>query len=164
MVKNLETPLAPKTEFLLYAADRAQHMHEIVKLALTEKKLIISDRMADSSVVYQGYARDLDINLIQQVNAWAMDNIVPDFTLFIDFDPKVAVQRTREKEQANNKSFFCSDPDLYYMQRAANGYHELFKNRKDVITLDGTHTPQELAQQAAKIIDKWLLKNNVYEQ
>lgn len=162
VVRNLATPLDSKAEFLLYAADRAQHIHEVVKPAIFQKKLVISDRMADSSVVYQGYARGLSIEIITQVNAWAMDNIEPDLTFFVVIDPIIACQRTQERTQAINKSFWCSDPNLYYMQRVAEGYTKLFAQRKNIITLDGTKTPEILAQQTADAINTWLKNNNLY--
>ncbi len=162
-VKQQKKPLDDKAEFLLYAADRAQHMSEIVKPALLQKKIVICDRMADSSVVYQGYVRGLDITTIEHVNAWAMDNITPDLTFFIALNPKITLQRIQERKQAANKSFWCSDPDIQNMQRATDGYQCLFAQRKNIITLDGTKKTIMLAQETATGIDNWLKNNFLYE-
>ena len=64
ILQTQSVPLCSKAEYLLFAADRAQHMHEVIAPALQEKKIVISDRLADSSIIYQGYGRGLEIPTI----------------------------------------------------------------------------------------------------
>ena len=170
LVKQQETPLAPKAEFLLYATDRAQHFHEIVEPALAQKKLIISDRMADSSVVYQGYARGLDITIINAVNHWIMDPVTPDLTFFIDIPIELAAQRTHKRPvpsstvKQEQRSFWIIDPATTDLRKKVlHGYQEIFKNRTNVVTIDGTKKPEILAQKAAQYINQWLEKQKLYE-
>ena len=70
-----KTPPCHKAEYLLFAASRAQHCHQLIAPALAEGTIIISDRMADSSLVYQGYIRGLSVDFIRSVNTWAMNNV-----------------------------------------------------------------------------------------
>ncbi|MCK5633295.1 dTMP kinase, partial [bacterium] len=89
--KTLEekpVPVCGQAEFLLYAADRAQHFVDVVIPALTQKKIVISDRMSDSSLAYQGYGRNFDLSLITMINKWVMHDIKPDITLYIKISTK----------------------------------------------------------------------------
>lgn len=81
-------------EALLYAADRAQHVHEVVKPALMAGKIVISDRFLDSSIAYQGYGLDRDIEMILAINKWAIDGVMPQLTICLDQEPEIALQRT----------------------------------------------------------------------
>src|SRR5690606_13070752 len=97
ILQEKKVSVCPKAEFLLFAADRAQHFDEVVMPALQQNKIVISDRLADSSLVYQGYGRGLDKTLIEQVNTWAMNNIKPDLTLYITLPPAVAAARLAQR-------------------------------------------------------------------
>jgi len=130
-----------KTEFLLMAADRAQHFHETVIPALEARKIVISDRMADSSLAYQGYGRGLDRALIQMVNAWAMDTIVPDCTIYLKFDPARVLSRVKNRH-GNLTSF--EQETIAFWQRVSNGYDEIFEARKNVISIDAALAPDEV--------------------
>jgi len=130
-----------KTEFLLMAADRAQHFHETVIPALDAGKIVISDRMADSSLAYQGYGRGLDCELIRTVNRWAMRDIVPDCTIYLKFDPTRVLSRVKNRH-GNLTSF--ERETIAFWQRVSDGYNEIFANRKNVITIDATLEPDEV--------------------
>jgi len=127
-----------KTEFLLMAADRAQHFHSTVIPALKAGKIVISDRMADSSLAYQGYGRGLDLELIQTVNAWAMSSIVPDCTIYLKFDPSRVLSRVT-KRPGDLTSF--EQEKAAFWQRVSNGYDEIFSGRTNVITIDAAQNP-----------------------
>jgi dTMP kinase len=75
-----------RTEALLYAASRAQHVEEIIKPALKENKIVICDRFVDSSLIYQGIGRGLGIENIYDLNLFAMQDVIPDLTLLFDID------------------------------------------------------------------------------
>jgi len=149
IIRNLlhEKPVSmcPKAEYLLFAADRAQHMAEIIEPALQEHKIVLSDRMGDSSVVYQGYARGLDIPMIQQINKWAMNNTTPDLIFYVQLSVDEAINRIIKRNEALT-SFEKEGRD--FLQKLVNGFNTLYTDRKDVITLDGNNTPAQLTEQA----------------
>ncbi|MGN7190925.1 MULTISPECIES: dTMP kinase [unclassified Curtobacterium] len=85
--------VAPRAEALLYAADRAHHVETVVRPALARGEVVLQDRYVDSSVAYQGVARDLGAEQIRSVSDWAADGLVPDLTVLLDLD--VTVGRAR---------------------------------------------------------------------
>ena len=87
------TKMDPRTEALLYAASRRQHLVEKVWPALKEGKIVICDRYLDSSLAYQGGARGLGVDNILNVNMFATENTWPDLTLLFDIDPKLGLER-----------------------------------------------------------------------
>ncbi len=137
-------PITPIAEFLLFAADRAQHMQQMVKPALEQGTIVISDRMADSSLAYQGYGRGIDKYMIQKVNQWAMQNIKPNIIFYLRINPDIAAQRLQsrtdltafEKEQVN------------FVERLIAGFDKIFQNNQSVVMLDGTQTSEEITATA----------------
>ena len=87
------TAMDPRTEALLYAASRRQHLVEKVWPALKEGKIVICDRYLDSSLAYQGGARDLGIENVLNINLFATENTWPDLTLLFDIKPEIGLQR-----------------------------------------------------------------------
>ena len=87
------TNMDPRTEALLYAASRRQHLIEKIMPAIKDNKIIICDRFIDSSLAYQGYARHLGIDNVYEINKFAIDTLMPDLTLLFDIDPKVGLDR-----------------------------------------------------------------------
>jgi dTMP kinase len=88
------------TELLLYAADRAQHVHTTLKPALEKGSIVLCDRYTASTVAYQGYGRGLDLGLIEQLNAITTDGLVPDLTLWLDLDVEQGLNRARQRQPA----------------------------------------------------------------
>lgn len=145
ILQEKEVNVGHKAEFLLFAADRAQHFEELIIPALQDNKLIISDRMADSSVVYQGYGRGLDLELIQRINTWVMQGIKPNITLYVQVPIEVALQRITKRKEGLS-SFERERID--FTQRLVEGFEKIFKNREDIIILDGTLSANEVCEQA----------------
>ena len=85
--------VSPRAEALLYAADRAHHVATKIRPALEEGKVILADRYFDSSVAYQGAARDLDVEEVKNISLWAVDGLIPDLTILLDLDASLAVER-----------------------------------------------------------------------
>src|SRR6266404_7608583 len=83
IIQTQNIAFCSKAEYLLFAADRAQHFAELIIPALEQKKLIISDRMSDSSLAYQGYGNGLDLDMVHTINRWTMHNITTDITIFV---------------------------------------------------------------------------------
>jgi dTMP kinase len=93
--------LASRTELLLYAADRAQHVEECIKPALAAGCWVLCDRFVDSTIAYQGYGRGLDLALIEQLNHIATGGLVADLTLWLKLDAATGLARTRQRGQAD---------------------------------------------------------------
>ncbi len=153
-------PLCPKAEFLLFVADRAQHFEEKIIPALNENKLVISDRMADSSLAYNGYGRGLDRDMIRTINTWAMNERQPDLVVYVKIPLEIAV--TRIQKRGSLSAFEKEAQNL--LQKAVDGYEKIFSNQKNVITVDGTLSPEEVASYTLEVIHAWLIKNNLLEQ
>ena len=151
-------PKNPKAEFLLFAADRAQHMSTVVLPALTRNKIVISDRMADSSVVYQGYARGLDIQMIKVINTWAMEEREPDIILYLQVSAEVAYQRVIARNVSLTS--FEQEPKEFF-QKAVEGFDMLMKSKKNAFILDGTQKPEQLSSTATEMILSWVQTNRL---
>lgn len=85
--------VSPRSEALLYAADRAHHVATKIRPALQQGKVVLSDRYFDSSVAYQGAARELDVDQVRDISLWAVDNLLPDLTILLDLTAEQAIQR-----------------------------------------------------------------------
>jgi dTMP kinase len=94
-IENKE--MCDHTEALLYAAARAQHVEEIIRPAVAAGKVVLCDRFIDSSFAYQGMGRNLGVDRIMEINAFALDGLMPDKTFFLDFPPQLAFRRMNEK-------------------------------------------------------------------
>ncbi len=147
-VKN--TNMDYMTEALLYAASRKQHLEEIVKPAINDGKLVISDRYIDSSLAYQGKARGLGVKTIYDINMYATNGFLPDLTLLIDLPPEVGLQRI----SSNNRDVNRLDLEvLDFHNLVREGYLEIakrFPNRIKVI--DGNRSIEEVYQDVLSIV------------
>jgi len=149
IVQQQDVPVCPKAEYLLFAADRAQHFDEVVLPALHAGSIVISDRMADSSLVYQGFARGLGVDLIKTVNAWAMNNRMPDITIFVCVAPANARQRLLARNEA--LTAFEREHEAF-MQKVHDGFCSLYQNRNDVILINGEQDEETVLQDALQAL------------
>ena len=153
ILQERDFDMCGKSEFLLFAADRAQHFKDVIIPHLQKNMIILSDRMADSSLAYQGYGRGEDKHMIQEINKWAMQNITPDLTLYIEISADLAMERLKVRKTIPTA---FEKEKKEFTKKLVQGYKEIFKDRKNVILLDGTKTEHELANTAYKEIKKWL--------
>ncbi len=91
--------VSPRAEALMYAADKAQHIYELVAPALRRGAVVISDRYVDSMLAYQGAGRDLDADRVEQIARWATKDLLPDLTVLLDLDPDQGVASIAEKDR-----------------------------------------------------------------
>ena len=135
--------VAPRAEALLYAADRAHHVATKIRPALAEGKVVLGDRYFDSSVAYQGAARELDVDEVRNISLWAVDNLIPDLTVLLDLDAEAAISRR------NNTG---TEPDrlerekVDFFERARNQYLELAKESRFLV-VNATLSIDEIQQQ-----------------
>ncbi|MBE5778165.1 MAG: dTMP kinase [Clostridiales bacterium] len=107
---NME--MSPVCEALLYAASRAQHVSEVIRPGVEKGRVVFSDRFVDSSVAYQGGGRQLGVKLVQQINAPAVDGMLPEATVYLDIDHQQAIRRR----------FSASEPDR--LELAGDAFHQ----------------------------------------
>jgi dTMP kinase len=111
--------VAPRSEALLYAADRAHHVATKIRPALEAGKVVLSDRYFDSSVAYQGAARELDVDEVRDISLWAVAGLVPDLTILLDLPADVAMARRNktgvepDRLEAERVEFFERARDEY---------------------------------------------------
>jgi dTMP kinase len=141
MIDAANTMLSPRAEALLMAADRAQHLDELVTPTLQRGQHVVSDRSAYSSLAYQGYGRQLDLAMLKQFNSWAIGNRWPDLVVYIDVPLDILLERLKKREldrfEREDRSFF---------ERIAHGFNEMAKAEPDRwLIVDGTPPKDELA-------------------
>ena len=133
--------MAPETELLLFEASRAQLVREVIKPALNDGKCVIADRFFDSTTVYQGAARKLDNKMVQQLNAFAVGECVPDVTFFLDVDLPTARGRMKGPRRPDRMEH---QPDEFY-EAVIEAYKDLVKREpKRVVLIDGSRSPDEI--------------------
>lgn len=119
------TTMDARTEALLYAASRRQHLIEKVLPALKEGKIIICDRFVDSSLVYQGVGRGLGIDSVYQMNLFAIEDIMPEATIFFDVKPEIGLARINSNHEREVNRLDLEKLDFH--QRVYEGYKEVAK-------------------------------------
>lgn len=139
-----------KTEALMYAASRRQHLIEVIIPALKKNKIVICDRYIDSSLAYQGYARGLGIEQVKTINEYAISGYWPDLTIFIDLDPNIGINRIKN----NNRDVDRLDEEtISFHEKVREGYIkliDLYPNR--IKKIDGNVSLDILTQIAKEIV------------
>ncbi|MBS4535907.1 dTMP kinase [Clostridium sp. D2Q-14] len=149
ILDNDNITMADTTEALLYAASRAQHVHEKIIPALKEGKIVICDRFVHSSLVYQGIARGLGIEEVRYINDFAIEGIKPDVTLFFDIYPEIALKRKTK----NNKGDRLENEKADFHQRVYEGYKKLIDKYPDEFNvIDATKSIDEIHKDIVKIL------------
>ena len=101
MLDRAHTGIAPRSEALLYAADRAQHVHDVLRPALDAGEVVITDRFVDSSLAYQGAGRTIPLDDVRMLSRWATEGLQPDLTVLLDLPPEVGLARARGRAVAD---------------------------------------------------------------
>lgn len=128
-----------RTEALLFATDRAHHVHTVVRPALERGAMVVSDRYLDSSAAYQGAARELGMDEVRDLSLWATNHLLPDLTIVLDLDPEVAVAR---REGAPDR---LERESLDFHRRVRAGFLLLAAaDPARYLVLDATKDPREL--------------------
>ena len=119
-VKN-KMPIYPTAELLLYAADRAQHVQEVLLPSLAKDSIILCDRYTDSTIAYQGYGRGLPRSIIDGLNFFATNGLESHLTIWLDVAVEVSLIRTRLRGKCDR----IEQADLSFHQRVQEGYNQL---------------------------------------
>ncbi len=145
----------PRTEALLFAASRRQHLIEKVIPALEEGKIVLCDRFVDSSIVYQGIGRDLGIEEVYQINKFAILDTLPDLTIFVDVRPEVGLKRVFDTP--NREVNRLDLEKLNFHKKIYAGYQFLIEKYPNRIKkINGEDTKEIVAKSAINLINKIL--------
>ena len=141
-----------RTEALLFAASRRQHVIEVIKPALEAGKIVLCDRYIDSSLAYQGVARDLGIEEVYSLNLFAIETYIPDLTLFIDISPETGLKRVKKNQRAMDR---LDLETLDFHQKVYEGYQTLMELEPERIKrIDGNTTIEGISKKAIELILK----------
>lgn len=152
-----EENVAPLAELLLFAADRAQHVNFLIKPALAEGKIVISDRYADATFAYQGAGRGFSEETVNAVIKLATDGLKPDLTLFFDVPVEKAIMRTNARTDEEAKKNRMDKETLEFYERVRTAYLGIAeRERERFIIIDGDSSVGEIKAKILPIITDFL--------
>ena len=146
--------VADRCEIFLFLADRAQHVENFIKPAIEEGKIVLCDRHTDSTIAYQGYGREQDIELLKKLNEIAVNGLKPDLTMFFDVSTETA------QERVGNEKDRMESIGIEFHKKVRNGYLELLKENSDRIKLINANNSIETVFEDAKNIIIDLINRN----
>ena len=148
--------MSPVTEMLLYAASRAQLVHEVIGPALEAGRIVISDRFVDSSIVYQGIARNLGISTVAAVNAPGIGIYRPDGIFFIDLSEAEGIRRKKNQKKLDR----MEQESIDFHHLVSEGYRKVLAERPEVIKIDGGKDIDVIQKKIRNHMDELLKKKN----
>ena len=140
-----------RTEALLYAAARRQHLVEKVKPAMDEGRIVLCDRFVDSSIVYQGYARGIGMDEVREINQFAIEGFMPDLTIFFDIKPEIGLARiaANDSREVNRLDL----EGLAFHELVYEGYKKQAKmNPERIVSVDATKSVEALPDEVCALI------------
>jgi len=140
--------LEAKTELFLNFAARLEHVEKLIKPALKQNKIVISDRFFDSTYAYQGNAFGLDVKLIDEVRKMTLGDFVPDITFLIDVPVEAAFARIEGRAENNRYEKLGQD----FHQKTRDGFLRLAKNNPRIRIIDGTQNIEEIFKKILTLI------------
>ena len=145
---NYDGEVSDRCEAFLYLADRAQNIDTIIKPAINSGKIVLCDRHTDSSVAYQGYGREQNIDNINMLNDLAVNGVHPDLTIVFDIDNETSMARVgAEKDRLESAG-------IEFHKRVRNGYLEIAKkNPQRIKVVDASQTIEDVQRDVIKIIE-----------
>ncbi|MFI8709973.1 dTMP kinase [Bacillus sp. NPDC077411] len=154
--KKEHTMMEARTEALLYAAARRQHLVEKVMPALEDNYIVICDRFIDSSLAYQGYARGLGVDKVFEINRFATEDCMPDITIYLDIEPGVGLARI--KKDGNREVNRLDLESMEFHERVREGYLQLVDRFADRIVVVNADQPMEaVVEEVTQLIEQKLL-------
>lgn len=131
LLDNANSEMTAETEALLYAAARAEHVRHVIKPAVDSGKVVLCDRYIYSSIAYQGYGRELDVETVWDINRFAVQGYMPDVTVFLNVPPERGFERMRKRTELDR----LENAGLSFHQRVFDGFGKLAQ-REDVMAVD----------------------------
>jgi dTMP kinase len=154
VLHNLENKeMNPRTEILLFQASRAQLVEQVIRPHLNKGGVVLSDRYADSTLAYQGYGHQIDIESLRVLVTFATGGLKPDLTILLDLDVEIGLRRKELKGEWNRLDAY----DLNFHQRVRQGYLQLVKaepERWEVV--DASQSPRQVQDELRRVITQRL--------
>ena len=155
ILNPLHTAMDGRTEALLYAAARRQHLVEKVFPALKEGKIVLCDRFIDSSLAYQGYARGLGIDEVFTINQFAIQDAMPDLTLFFDIEPSKGLERISVNKDRERNRLDLENIDFH--EKVYEAYQLLIKRFPERIhVINADQTMNKVEEDSLSLITQYL--------
>ena len=155
ILKKENTAMDSKTEALLYAASRRQHLVEKVLPALKENKIVLCDRFVDSSLVYHGVGRGIGIDKVYEMNLFAIEDVMPDLTIFFDIKPEDGLARIHKDENREVNRLDLEALDFH--QKVYDGYIQiLHKYPERISRVDASKSIEEVTNAVMDLINNIL--------
>lgn len=153
--RDEEKVLSLESELLLFLAARAQHLEELLMPSLAQGKIVLCDRYHDSSIAYQGKARGLGMDYVEQMCSLATHGVWPDLTLILDLSPEVGLSRTLVGGAYVLDRI--ESETLHFHQQVQEGYYALTKKFPErIVMLDGHVSAEEVLKQALEVVEQRL--------
>lgn len=150
ILDNDNKGMDPRTESLLYASSRREHVVKVIKPALENKKIVLCDRYIDSSLAYQGYARGIGIDEVYEMNMYATEGLLPDLTIFVVADPEIGIKRIKNNARELDR---LEHEDIAFHKDVYQGYLKVVDKFPDRIKkVNGEQTLEEAVQEAIDIV------------
>ena len=147
------TEMTSEAELLLFASSRAQLVREVISPALDEGQWVIADRFLDSTTVYQGLGRGLDLEAIRVINAFAIGEVRPDLTFLLDMDAAAGHERAKTASQTEGKSDRMEDLPLDFFERVRQGYLDLAATETDrMVVIDASGSVEEVHDEIQNVL------------
>ena len=141
--------MSPEAEFLLFSASRAQLAREVIRPHLSSGGVVVCDRFYDSSLAYQGYGHQLDLDQLRLITQFVTGGLVPDLTLLLDLPSEEGLNRRKEAGRWNR----LDDYDPAFHERARNGYLELARaNPERWVVIDAMQSKEEIQAQMREAV------------
>lgn len=153
------TEMDGRTEALLYAAARRQHLVEKVLPALESGNIVLCDRFIDSSLAYQGYARGLGIDEVNSINEFAIEGHMPDLTIYFDVEPEVGLKRIQADDVREINRLDKEQLEFHYAVK--EGYRQVKSRYPERIhTVDANRAINEVTEEVIRVILEQIRYNN----
>ena len=157
LLDPLSKDMDPLTELLLYTADRAQHIKEYILPLLSDGKIVLCDRYYDATMAYQGFARGLDIGLIEKIHKQLFENLKPDITLLLDLPPETGLERAWKQINNGNRTSRetrFEEERISFHKKVRAGYLELSRLEPERFRIiDASKDEHEVREEIIKILD-----------
>lgn len=145
-------------ELMLFGADRSEHVDAVIRPALANREIVLCDRYLYSSIAFQGYGRQLNLNIIDSINTLAVRDTLPDLVILLDLDAEEGLRRTRTRQSGTNAASDAFELEtIEFHRRIRDGFLALSRSRAEpFLVIDATQSAEEVLALAVAAIERVL--------